>query len=677
MIAEWGAVLLAFATLASLGQGAAGLWAGHRNAEALAAAARALAASAFLAFGLSFAALTWAFLTSDFSVALVANHSHVAKPLIYKISGVWGNHQGSMLMWCLVSAGFAFAIARLRGGLSFGLWSRAVGVQGLVTAAVGIYTLVLSSPFERLDPAPIQGQDLNPLLQDPALAAHPPLLYLGYVGLSVPFSLAIAALLDGKTDQAWARALRPWTLIAWTCLTLGIGLGSYWAYYELGWGGWWFWDPVENASFMPWLAGAALLHSAIVTERRGSLGGWTILLAIIGFGLALLGTFLVRSGVLTSVHAFAVDPARGYALLILLAGFIGGGFALYAWRAERLGKSTGFAAVSRESLLVLNNVGLSIAAATVLVGTLYPIVYALETGRSLSVGPPFFNLTFSPLMAALLVVVPFAPLLAWRKGDLGKAWKALWMAALVAGALAAGLSLVYAGGVFQALGFIVGAWLVTGGLAYLWKRAGDGDGGASRRWRKLIALPLAAYAMSGAHIGVGVFTLGASAESGSRIERTAMLSIGESVAFADRTITLARMARVEGPNYEGERAILTVAQTGGPTREMSAERRFYPAAGRPTTEVGILSGLSGDFYVALGELDPQSEKWAVRMYHKPLVYLIYWGVTLMAFGGLLGLLALALRRVTAPSGQAKQPQPAPVSPEPSPSPSTPTQQAAP
>lgn len=655
MIAELGAILLAFGTLAALAQGALGLWAGHRNDERFAAAAKAAASSGVLALGLSFALLTYLFLVSDFSVALVANHSHVAKPLIYKISGVWGNHQGSMLMWCLVSAAFAFALAQLRGGLSLTLWTRAVGVQGLVTAAVCIYTLVLSSPFERLDPAPVQGQDLNPLLQDPALAVHPPLLYLGYVGLSVPFSLAIAALLEGRTEVNWARALRPWTLIAWTCLTLGIGIGSYWAYYELGWGGWWFWDPVENASFMPWLAGAALLHSAIVTERRGSLAGWTILLAIFGFGLALLGTFLVRSGVLTSVHAFAVDPARGYALLILLALFVGGGLALYAWRAPSLGRSTGFAAVSRESMLVLNNVGLSIAAGTILVGTLYPIAYAMETGRSLSVGPPFFNLTFSPLMALLLLAVPIAPLLAWRKGDMPGAFKKLWVAGVFALAIAIALYMVFQGGVFQAIGFIVGAWLITGGLAYLWKRAGDGGGA---RARKLLALPLAAYAMTAAHVGLGVFTIGAAAESGSRIERTFMLGLEESTVFANRTVTLSRIEQVQGPNYEAERGVLSIVQPGSPAQTLNAERRFYPAAGRPTTEVGILPGPTGDFYVALGERDPNTNKWAVRMYHKPLVYMIYWGVTMMAFGGLLGLVALARRRkasTSAPAAAAPQP----------------------
>lgn len=641
MIAELGAVLLAFSALASLAQGGLGLWAGARDDVRLAAAAKGMATSAIIALALSFAALTYLFLVSDFSVKLVAQHSHVEKPLIYKISGVWGNHQGSMLLWCLMSAGFAFALAQLRGGLGFGLWSRAMGVQGVVTASIAIYTLFLSSPFERLVPAAMQGEDLNPLLQDPALALHPPLLYVGYVGLSVPFSLAIAALLEGRTDQHWARALRPWTLVAWTGLTLGIGLGSYWAYYELGWGGWWFWDPVENASFMPWLAGAALIHSAIVTERRGSLAGWTILLAIFGFGLALLGTFLVRSGVLTSVHAFAVDQSRGWALLALLTVFIGGGLGLYAWRAHRLGRSSGFAAVSRESALVFNNAGLSIAAGTILVGTLYPIVYALETGRSLSVGPPFFNLTFTPIMALVLLLVPIAPFLAWRRGDLTAALKRLWLAGVIAAALAAALTLVFMGGVFQALGFILGAWLITGGLAYLWKRAGDGGG---VRWRKLLALPIAAYAMTAAHVGLGVFIVGAAAESHSRVERTFMMGVNESVSFSDRTVTLSRIAQVEGPNYEAERAELSVAQGANPAQTMTAERRFYPAAGRPTTEVGILPGPSGDFYVALGEFDPATEKWAVRMYHKPLMYLIYWGVVLMSLGGLLGLAALARRR---------------------------------
>src|SRR5688572_13491778 len=414
MIPELGAFAATLALVLSIAQGGLGLAAFGRAPRS--AAAAACAQMAALASLIAFACLIAVFVRSDFSVVTAAQHSHSDKPLIYKIAGAWGNHEGSMLLWCLVSATFGAVLASMRGQQSESLWSKGVGVQGVVTAGAFIYTLLLSNPFARLDPAPFQGSGLNPLLQDPALAAHPPMLYLGYVGMSVPFSLAIAALIEGKADEAWARALRPWTLVAWTCLTLGIGLGSYWAYYELGWGGWWFWDPVENASFMPWLAACALMHSAIVTERRGSLASWTILLAILGFGLALLGTFLVRSGVLTSVHAFAVDPKRGIAVLVLLFIALGIGFGLYAWRAPKLAKPSGFSALSRESLLVWNNFGLAVAAGVVLIGTLYPLIVEAAGGGLISVGPPFFNITVGPLLAVLFLVLPFGPMLAWRKG---------------------------------------------------------------------------------------------------------------------------------------------------------------------------------------------------------------------------------------------------------------------
>jgi cytochrome c-type biogenesis protein CcmF len=464
--AELGSFLAALALVFALAQSGFGLLGGARKDERLAAvaagAAQASAATALAAFLI----LISLFLRSDFSVAVVQANSHVAKPLLYKVAGAWGNHQGSILLWSLVSATFAALLGAFRGGMSLPLWSRAVGVQGLVTAATLAYMLILSSPFARLDPAPLEGRDLNPLLQDPALAAHPPMLYAGYVGLSVPFSLGIAALLEGKADQAWARTLRPWALVAWTLLTIGITLGAYWAYYELGWGGWWFWDPVENASFMPWLAAAALLHSAIVTERRGSLASWTILLSILGFGLALLGAFLVRSGVLTSVHAFAVDPRKGYALLAILAVFVGGGLCLFAWRAPKLAQPSGFAPVSREGALVLNNLGLSVGAGIVLVGTLYPLMVEAASGRLVSVGPPFFNAAFAPLMAALFVLVPFAPFFAWRKADARAAALRLRWAALVAGLAMVGAALWLRGSFWAVVGIGVGVWLLAGALAY-------------------------------------------------------------------------------------------------------------------------------------------------------------------------------------------------------------------
>jgi cytochrome c-type biogenesis protein CcmF len=641
MIAETGAFLAILAAVLSLAQGVLGLGGGNKPSFSAAAAACAQLSLGLLA--LSFLALVSLFLTSDFSVAVVANNSHTLKPLIYKIAGTWGNHEGSMLLWCLISALFGALLATLRGGLSQGLWSRAVGVQGLVTLGALVYTLGLSSPFARLDPAPFQGGDLNPLLQDPALAIHPPLLYLGYVGLSVPFSLALAALMEGEANAAWAKALRPWTLVAWASLTVGIALGSYWAYYELGWGGWWFWDPVENASFMPWLAACALLHSAIVTERRGSLASWTILLAIIGFALALLGTFLVRSGALTSVHAFAVDPARGTAVLVLFSLAVGAGLSLYAWRAPTLMRPAGFAAVSRESFLVLNNLGLAIAAGTVLIGTLYPLLIEALTGQLISVGPPFFDITFAPLMAVVLLALPVAPLLAWRRGDVRTALRLLWPAGLAAGA-AFGLGLLLVGGGFwTGLGLAVAVWAMLGAFAYVYKRWGQGG---PRTARRLATLPLAAWAMALAHFGVGVFTLGAVAETSFRTESAARLQPGETTTFAGRTVKLVDIVEVEGPNYYATRVRLEVTQ-GGRTVAAAPERRFYPAADRPTTEVAILNSLTGDFYIALGESSTSESgalSYTLRLYQHPMVHLIFFGALLMALGGGLGLAALARQR---------------------------------
>ena len=642
MIAEIGAFAATLALMLSLAQGALGLAASRRDSRA--EAATAVAQSAAVLCGVAFICLITVFVQSDFTVAIVAANSHIDKPLIYKIAGAWGNHEGSMLLWCLVSALFGAIFASARGGQSLDLWSRALGVQGLVTAGALIYTLMLSNPFARLDPAPMQGAGLNPLLQDPALAIHPPMLYLGYVGLSIPFSLAIAALIAGRADQAWAKALRPWTLVAWTCLTLGIGLGSYWAYYELGWGGWWFWDPVENASFMPWLVAAALVHSAIVTERRGSLASWTILLAIMGFGLALLGTFLVRSGVLTSVHAFAVDPQRGIAVLVLLGIAMGVGFGLYAWRAPKLMRPSGFAAISRESMLVWNNFGLAVAAGVVLIGTLYPLIVEALGGGLFSVGPPFFNMTVAPLLAVLFIVLPLGPMLTWRVGSVGAAFARLAPAVVLA-LLTLIVALVSTGWrAVPAIGLAVGVWLIGGGLVYLWTRLQRGDGAMLA---KIVVLPLAVWSMTLAHIGAGVLTIGAVAETGFRSERAVALSPGEGVAFAGRRVTLLEVGDVDGPNYTATRANFRV-DAPGHSRRLSAERRFYPTAQAPTTEVGILSALDGDLYVALGEQVRGGSGWAVRLYHNPLIHLIFLGAAMMALGGLLSLVVLMRRKRSEP-----------------------------
>jgi cytochrome c-type biogenesis protein CcmF len=638
MINELGAFAAVLALMLSLAQGALGL-SGAAN-EPRAGAARACAQAGAVALAFAFIVLVIGFVRSDFTLATVAANSHTDKPLLYRIAGAWGNHEGSMLLWCLVSALVGALMASLRGGQALGLWSRSVGVQGWVTAGALVYTLVLSNPFARLDPAPMQGAGLNPLLQDPALAAHPPLLYLGYVGLSAPFSLALAALIEGKADQAWAKALRPWTLAAWTSLTLGIGLGSYWAYYELGWGGWWFWDPVENASFMPWLVACALVHSAIVTERRGSLASWTILLAILGFGLALLGTFLVRSGVLTSVHAFAVDPQRGIAVLVLLAIALGAGFTLFALRASKLAQPSGFAAVSRESMLVWNNFGLAVAAGVVLVGTLYPLVVEAANGGLISVGPPFFNLTVVPILGFIFLLLPLGPMLSWRVGDIRASFLKLapaLIAALVTFVAALALS---SWRIVPATGLAIGVWLIAGGIIYLWTRMQRGEGAFLR---KLALLPLAVWSMSLAHLGAGVLTIGAIAETAFRAEEAVALAPGEGVDFAGWRVSLVDVGEVDGPNYLARRAVFQVDR-GGETAALSSEKRFYPTSATPTTEVGILSGWGGDLYVALGEPQRDTNAWTIRLYHNPLVLWIFAGAAMMAMGGLLSLIALQRRR---------------------------------
>ncbi len=647
MIAELGLFLATLALIASLAQATLGLYGGHKGDARASAAAGACAQVAAFGAIAALALLISAFIRSDFSLAVVANNSHTDKPLLYKIAGAWGNHEGSMLLWCTVSAVFGALFASAPGRLSRSLWSRAVGVQGAVTAGALIYTLFLSSPFARLYPAPLQGASLNPLLQDPALAMHPPMLYLGYVGLSMPFSIALAGLIEGKIDPAWARAARPWILIAWICLTIGIAAGSYWAYYELGWGGWWFWDPVENASFMPWLSACALLHSAIVTERRGSLAGWTILLAIIGFGFALLGTFLVRSGVLTSVHAFAVDPQRGYAVLTLFVLALGIGFGLYAWRAPQLAKPSGFVALSREGALVMNNLGLSVACATVLIGTLYPLLAQAAGAGLVSVGPPFFNLTFAPLLALTLIALPFGPLLAWRRGDVKAATRTLWLAIAGAAGAALGVLLLTNKGAWVALGMALGAWLIIGSTAYLWRRI--------RQARSLV-LPLAVWAMSAAHLGIGVFVIGAVSETAFRQERSALMAPGDEIDFAGLKVKLAEVGTHRGPNYVAE-----FGRFESDGKSMSAERRFYPDSQQTTSEVAIRSSIGGDLYIALGDRTKDAGTWTVRLYRNPLIELIYLGCAMMALGGMLALLRLVRASVVAPATEPVfTPKPAPA-----------------
>jgi cytochrome c-type biogenesis protein CcmF len=655
MIAELGHFFILLALAASLAQAGSGLWGGHARDGRFAATANASADIAALSCLLAFAALMSAFIRSDFSVENVATNSHTLKPMLYKIAGTWGNHEGSMVLWCLVATGFGVALARTSKGLRWDLRSRAVGVQGLVTASTLAYLAFASNPFVRsLDP-PLQGAGLNPLLQDPALAFHPPFLYLGYVGSSVVFSLAVAALLEGRVDAAWARWVRPWALASWVCLTIGITLGSYWAYYELGWGGWWFWDPVENASFMPWLLGAALLHSAIVTEKRGGLASWTILLAILTFSLSLLGTFLVRSGVLTSVHAFALDPERGFLILLILFFFTGGALALYAWRGPSIGSDRGlFAPISREGALVLNNLFLTVATATVLLGTLYPLLGEAVFKRALSVGPPYFNLTFTPLMGIVLVALPLGPLLAWKRGDVMGALQRLWAAAAIA-VLAGVLTLAFLGGkALAAIGVALGTWLVCGAIAELLDRIRFGKLPLNQAMGRLKGLQRSALGMTVAHLGMGIFVLGAVSEIAFRVEHTASLGLGETTQFNGRTVTLKAVQAQEGPNYYADRATLVVATPKGDVI-LQPERRFYPAARMPTTEVDIKSNLRGDLYAALGDPSEINGRmaWTVRLYWNPMVGLIFGGAFLMAFGGVVSLTDRRLR-VGAPQPARKK-----------------------
>ena len=651
MIVEFGTFVLVLALALSVLQTGLSTVGRLRRSPMLAGAGEGAALAAAGAIALSFGALVFAFVTSDFSVSNVAANSHTDKPMLYKVAGAWGSHEGSLLLWCLVLTVFGGALARARG-LPFGLKASAVAVQGALGSLFLAFAVFTSSPFTRLDPAPFQGASLNPLLQDPALAVHPPLLYAGYVGFSVCFSLAVAALVEGRAQTAfwpaWGRWVRPWALASWVFLTIGIALGSFWAYYELGWGGWWFWDPVENASFMPWLAGAALLHSAVVTERRGALAGWTVFLALLAFSFSMLGAFLVRSGVLTSVHAFAVDPERGLMLLAILGITAGAAFALFAWRAPQLKGGGLFAPVSREGALVLNNLFLTAAAATVLLGTLYPLILEAASGATISVGPPYFTATFNPLMMAAFVILPAGPLLAWKRGDLAGALQRLAVAAAIAVAVAL---LAYA--LFEprkalaAAGIGVGGWLIAGSLVEVAERGRLFRAPVAESVRRLKALPLGAWGMALAHLGLGVFILGAVVETGFKAESARALALGQSLSAGPWTVTLDQVRVIEGPNYLAEQGRLTVRRADGSGRAetVTPERRFFPAGGQTTTEVGLdFRGLD-DVYVVLGERTEVAGRpaWSVRLYWNPWARLIFLGPAIMALGGLLSLLDRRLR----------------------------------
>ncbi len=637
MIAELGHFALVLALALAVAQAVLPLWGAARRDAALVAVAGPAALAQLLVITLAFGALVHLYVVSDFSVANVAANSHQSKPLVYRISGVWGNHEGSLLLWVWILALFGAAVAAFGRDLPSLFKARVLGIQGLIGVGFLAFMLFTSNPFERLDPAPFEGRGLNPILQDPGLAMHPPMLYLGYVGFSTTFSFAVAGLLEGRIDPGWARWLRPWTLAAWTALTLGIALGSWWAYYELGWGGFWFWDPVENASFMPWLAGTALLHSAIVVEKRDTLKSWTILLAILTFALSLLGTFLVRSGVLTSVHAFASDPARGVFILALLVVAIGGALALYAWRAPSLQGGGSFAPISREGALLLNNLLLATATATVLLGTLYPLALDVLGGPKISVGPPYFEATFVPLMVPLLLVLPVGAMLAWKRAELGPALVRLWPAALVSLAVVLVIALAsdLRGGL-ALLGYGLGAWAILGSLADPVSRATAQGGGLGRVVERLRRLPRASWAMVLAHLGLGVLVIGVTATSTGQSERILAMRPGETAELAGYTIRFEGVREVQGPNWIAQRGTFTVTRDGRPVTELASDKRFFIVERQPTTEAGIHSTLWRDLYFVLG--DPvEGGAWTVRLYHNPLVVWIWGGAVLMAAGGLLSL----------------------------------------
>ena len=639
MIGELGQLVLCFALALSLVMAGAGLTGVRADADLARRIANGAALGMLVFVVLAFGTLTYAFVTSDFSIAVVADNSHTLKPLVYKISGVWGNHEGSMLLWVLVLALYAGLVTFLqRGGAR--LTSAALGVQGLLAAAFLLFIIFTSNPFLRLDPVPFEGAGLNPLLQDPGLAIHPPMLYFGYVGLSASFSYAAAALMVGDevVRQQWVRAARPFMLIAWIALTCGIALGSWWAYYELGWGGFWAWDPVENASLMPWLVGTALLHSALATERSGAFRTWTLLLAIAGFSMSLIGTFLVRSGVITSVHAIASDPTRGLFIMVLIAFAIGGALALFAWRAPSLQGGAAFEPISRETTLLLNNVFLVAACACVFVGTLYPLALDMMTGTKISVGPPYYAITFAPIFFALLLLVPLGPRLGWKRGDLKEALRTLTPALGLAGIAAlAVLALVSPRTVAATGAFAVAGWLIGASIIDVRKRKGA---------------RASAFAAALAHAGLGISLLGVTGTSAWRSEALEVLAPGQQMVVGPYTLRFDGVTREEGPNYTATRAHVALLDGGKVSAMLTPENRFYPVRGEDMTNTAIRTTGLRDLYLALGD-DRGNGRFTLRAYVSPLAPLIWIGGLVMALGGMLSLLGrLRNRAEPVPAAEA-------------------------
>ncbi len=628
MIPEIGHFALILALSLAICQGVMPLLGAHRGDEALMAVARPAARGQFVFVAVAFACLAWSFLNDDFSVLYVANHSQLALPNIYKFSAVWGAHEGSLLLWILILSIWTIAVGRYSRSLPESFAARVLGVLGLLSCGFMLFTLLTSNPFERYIPAPQDGADLNPLLQDLGLAIHPPILYMGYVGFSVAFAFAVAAMLGGRLDRTWARWTRPWTTWAWLFLTVGVALGSWWAYYELGWGGWWFWDPVENASFMPWLAGTALIHSLAVTEKRGLFKSWTLLLAISAFSLSLLGTFLVRSGILVSVHAFATDPARGLFILVFLGVVIGGALALYAWRAPTLDSDAGFRPLSRETFLLLNNVLLVIAATLILLGTLAPLIADVMKAGKISVGAPWFEIAFAIPMLPLLLLIGVGMHTAWRSQDWPALARQLKMPALFA--IVAGLALpALAYGRFGGLvtvGAVAAFWIMGVSLIQPIR--------SLRRPPGTPAITRAALGMSIAHFGVGTFVLGVSIVQAFNVEEDLRMVPGESVEVAGFTFELRELRNVQGPNFQALEGEIEIRKNGEYIGELRPQKRTYLVQQSPMTEAGISASLSRDLFVALG--DPLGDgAWSVRLQYKPMIRFIWLGALIMALGGLI------------------------------------------
>src|SRR5450755_3885471 len=643
MIPELGHFALILALAVALVQGTLPLVGASRGDARLMALGRTAALTQAFLVILAFGALTQAYVTSDFSVANVVANSHSAKPLLYKISGTWGNHEGSMMLWTLILALFGAAVAIFGQNLPDTLRSRVLAIQALIGVGFLAFILFTSNPFERLSPAPLDGNGLNPVLQDPGLAFHPPMLYLGYVGFSVAYAFAIAALLEGRVDVAWARWVRPWTLAAWCFLTLGIALGSWWSYYILGWGGFWFWDPVENASLMPWLAGTALLHSAVVTEKRNALKIWSILLAILAFSLSLIGTFLVRSGVLTSVHSFANDPARGVFILIILVLFIGGGLSLFAWRAPMLKQGGLFAPISREGSLIFNNLFLTTACLTVFVGTLYPLALEVFTGAKISVGGPFFNLTFGPLFVALMFAMPFGPLLAWKRGDLLGVAQRL-MTAFGVGLVAVAGAFAVKGGasVLAPFGVGVAFYVMAGAVIDLVERTGLFRLPLATVRMRAAGLPRSTWGTAVAHFGIAVSMLGIISAGTWGAESIVALKPAQTVSLSGYDLSFDGLVQRPGPNYTSLVAKFTVREGGAVVGVMEPSKRSFAARETSTNEASLMARGAGQLYLSLGDTNPDGSI-AVRLYYKPLVLLIWLGALVMMFGGALSLSDRRLR----------------------------------